>query len=81
MTNTTLLQSKINESGLKDLYLAKACDITERTFYNKKKGRTPFVQDEILVLRILLKLSDEEITAIFFADVGDKSSTKESSNG
>ena len=77
MTNTTLLQRKINESGFKDLFLAKACGITERTFYNKKKGRTPFVQDEILVLKKIFKLSDEEISVIFFAETVDDSSTKE----
>ena len=81
MTNTTLLQSKISESGFKDLFLAKACGITERTFYNKKKSRTPFVQDEILVLRNLLKLTDEEIAAIFFAEAGDNPSTEGESNG
>ena len=81
MTNTTLLQRKINESGLKDLFLAKACGITERTFYNKKKGKTHFVQDEILVLRNILRLTDEEITAIFFAEVGDKLSTEGEDNG
>ena len=77
MTNTTLLQRKINESGFKDMFLAKACGITERTFYNKKKGKTAFNQDEILILKRILNLSDSEITLVFFADEVDKSSTKE----
>lgn len=77
MTNTTLLQRKINESGFKDLFLAKACGITERTFYNKKKGKNSFNQYEILILKKYLRLTDEEISLIFFADEVDESSTEE----
>jgi hypothetical protein len=76
MTNTTLLQSKIKDSGFKDLFLAKACGITERTFYNKKRGKTSFVQEEILCLKKILNLSDEDIALIFFAEEGDESSTE-----
>ena len=81
MTNTTLLKKKINESGLKIKFLAASCNVTERTFNNKLKGRTPFVQDEILVLRNLLHLSDDELPAIFFAEEVENSSTKEVVNG
>lgn len=81
MTNTTLLKKKINESGLKIKFLAASCNVTERTFNNKLKGRTPFVQDEILVLRNLLHLSDDELTAIFFAEEVENSSTEEVVNG
>ena len=81
MTNTKLLKQKIMESGLKNKYLASACGITERTFTNKLYGKTPFVQDEILVLRNLLHLTDDELTAIFFAEMVEESSTEEVVNG
>lgn len=76
MTNTILLKKKINESGLKIKFLASSCNVTERTFNNKLKGRTSFVQDEILVLRNLLHLSDDNLASIFFADSVEDFSTK-----
>ena len=75
MTNTTLLKKKINESGLKIKFLASSCNVTERTFNNKLKARTPFVQDEILILKKILHLSDDELTLIFFVDKVEESST------
>jgi len=75
MTNTILLKQKINESGLKNKFLAASCNVTERTFNNKLKGRTPFVQDEILILKKILRLTDDELSLIFFAEEVEKSST------
>lgn len=75
MTNTILLKQKITESGLKIKYLAASCGVTERTFNNKLKGRTPFVQDEILILKKILCLTDDELALIFFAEGVEKSST------
>ena len=77
MTDTKKLKQKIKESGLKFGFLASSCGITQRTFYNKVNNKTPFVQNEILVLKVLLRLTDEDITAIFFADKVDDSSTGE----
>lgn len=77
MTNTALLESKIRESGLKDGFLARSCGISERTFYNKKKGKNAFNQYEILVLKTVLRLSETDIDMIFFAVSVDKPSTEE----
>lgn len=81
MTNTALLKSIINENGFKNKFLALACGVTERTFSNKLNGKTPFVQNEILILRNILHLSDDELSMIFFAETVENSSTKEASNG
>ena len=81
MTNTALLESKIKSSGFKDGFLARSCGITERTFYNKKKGKNVFNQDEILVLKTVLRLSETDIDVIFFDVPVDKTSTKEVANG
>ena len=75
MTNTEILKKRIDSSGYKLGHLASVCDVTQRTLYNKIQGRTPFVQGEILVLRNLLKLSDKDITDIFFAPDVESHST------
>lgn len=81
MTDTKKLKAKIAEKGLKKNFLAKACGVTPRTFSDKVNGKRPFVQNEILVLKSLLVLSDEEITAIFFAEEVDNSSPIGGENG
>lgn len=81
MTDTAKLKSKIVGKGLKKNFLAKACGVTPRTFSDKVNGKRPFVQDEILVLKGLLGLSDKEFTAIFFAEEVDNPSPVEGENG
>ena len=77
MTNTATLKQKIDMSGYKLGHIASVCDVTPRTLYNKIMGKTPFMQGEILVLRQMLRLSDSDITDIFFAPDVEANSTKE----
>lgn len=80
MTDTNLLNAKINERGFKKGFLAQSCGITERTFYNKFIGKTPFNQNEILILIKILNISNVEIPLIFFTDKVEHSSTEEVPN-
>lgn len=76
MTNTELLRKKIDESGYKLHYLAEQCDLTYQGFMNKVNDKSDFTAPEIKQLRVLLKLSPEEVENIFFIGSVDKTSTR-----
>ena len=68
MTNTTLLEEKINDSGLKKSYIAKTIGITAFSLAKKIRNENEFKASEINGLCILLKIdSAEEKERIFFA--------------
>ena len=75
MTNTDLLIQKMDASGYKRDYIAKQCGLTYQGLMNKVNNKSDFTAPEIKILRILLKLSPEEVEAIFFTDDVDKTST------
>lgn len=76
MTNTALLTKKIDESGLKLGYIAKCLNITYYGLRLKIQGINEFKQSEIEALSRLLKLTQREIRAIFFARNVDDSQTE-----
>lgn len=70
LTDTTLLNQKIAESGLKQVYIANHLGITTRTWQNKRKGRYPFKVEEIQALCELLNITSlREKERIFFANM------------
>ena len=75
MTNTELLRRKIDEAGYKLQYVAEQCGLTYQGFMNKVNNRSDFTAPEIGKLRILLKLSPEEVERIFFTSDVDNLST------
>ena len=76
MTNTEQLGRKIDEAGYKLSYVAEQCGLTYQGFMNKANNKSDFTAPEINKLRILLKLSPEDVERIFFTDDVDKSSTR-----
>lgn len=72
MTNTELLRRKIDEAGYKLQYVAEQCDLTYQGFMNKVNNRSNFTAPEINTLRLLLKLSPEDVERIFFTSDVDK---------
>ena len=69
MTNTTLLEQRIQQSGLKKSYIAKVLGIDGKTLKNKLKGATQFKESEMNAMWKLLGITDPaEKIAIFFAD-------------
>lgn len=71
MTNTALLDKKIEESGKKINYLAKKCGMSVQTFRRCRKNESEFRTKHINVLCAELgitKLTEKE--AIFYAKVG-----------
>lgn len=71
MTNTTLLEERIDRSGYKRKFIAEQCGLTYQGFLPKLKGEREFTQTEITALVYLLKLSDADRIAIFFPDEVD----------
>lgn len=68
MTNTEELEKRIEKSGLKKSYIAKALGLSRQGFKNKCINKSPFTSTEISILCELLsitKLADKEL--IFFA--------------
>lgn len=75
MTNTNLLRKKITSSGYRIQFVAQKCGLTYQGFMNKVNNLSAFTAPEIKALRELLKLSPEEVEAIFFADDVDEMPT------
>lgn len=67
MVNTQLLDKKIEESGLRIGYLVEKLGLSRAGFDKKRKGITPFRVAEMYVISDLLKLSDAEKDALFYA--------------
>ena len=76
MTNTRLLEQKIKDSGLKLTYIADRLGVVWITLRRKLDGESEFKQSEIVVLKDLLQLTDEDTKAIFLAPEVEKLSTK-----
>lgn len=68
MTNTELLEKKIQESGKKKGYLAKKVGLSLAGFYNCCNNKAEFKQSQIDILCEELGITDlYERHAIFFA--------------
>lgn len=67
--NIRLLKSKLIEQGLTQKDLAEIMKLSPSTLNRKiNDPRNIFVLRELLILKDILKLSDEEAIAIFFRD-------------
>ena len=71
-----MLKEKIHKSGYKLTFIAEQCGLTYQGLLPKLNGEREFSQSEISALRELLKLTLDEIMAIFFADEVDNTSTE-----
>ena len=81
MTNTKLLREKISASGYKISFIANQCGITYQGFLKKLNNQTEFKASEMMILRVILNLTDEEWEQIFFAKKEDLQSTKDKGEG
>lgn len=67
MTNTSMLEQYIEDSGYKRSFLAKQLGITSYTLSMKIQNESEFKASEIDILCSLLDIGTEERMAIFFA--------------
>lgn len=68
MTNTSLLERYIEESGYKKSFIAKQIGISAYTLAMKINNESEFKANEISILCDLLKISAWDKEAIFFAN-------------
>jgi DNA-binding phage protein len=66
MTNTTLLKKKIDTSGYKVIFLAEKVGLTPQGFYKKLKDGSEWTFSQVMILKDLLHLTNEEVDSIFF---------------
>lgn len=76
MTNTTLLEQYIDQSGYKKSYIAAQLGITSYAFALKINNKSEFKANEIDILCKLLNISVKDRMRIFFARKVDQKSTK-----
>ena len=67
MTDFDLLKEKIKDSGMTMVAIAKKTGILRETLYNRLNGIGDFTASEMLALSDVLRLSNKERNAIFFA--------------
>lgn len=68
MTDTTLLNQKIEESGLKHEFIRKELGLSRQGWWNKRKGHSALTVREIQILCRLLSITSlREKEKIFFA--------------
>ena len=70
MTDFELLKTKIKESGITMVAIAKKSGILRETLYNRLNGVGDFTASEMVAISQTLGLSDEERDAIFFCQTG-----------
>ncbi len=67
--DTELLNKRIDESGLKKVFLAEQLGITTQALNDKINGKTPFRKSEIFVLCYFTGITDnDEKAKIFFPE-------------
>ena len=71
MTNTTLLEKVIADSGYKKSYLAERIGINPYTLAKKIRNETQFKSDEIGDLCRILNIDVDSRMKIFFAETVD----------
>lgn len=66
MTKSNLLREKIDGCGFKLVFVAKQLDISYQAFLKKLNNETEFKTSEVMILKELLHLTDDEVMEIFF---------------
>ena len=78
VTDTALLQKYVDDSGLKQRYIAEKIGLTSYGYARKRDNLSSFRASEIDALCELLKINSlEERFAVFFAKEGDLKTTSE----
>lgn len=69
MTDSALLNDRINSSGLRMAYIAEKMSISRQSLSNKINGKTQFKTEEIKMLSKLLNIDNpDDLYEIFFKE-------------
>ena len=66
MTKGNLLREKIDACGFKLVFVAKQLGISYQAFLKKLNNETEFKASEVMILKEILHLTDDEVMEIFF---------------
>lgn len=66
MIKGNLLREKIDTRGFKLVYVAKQVGVSYQAFLKKLNNETEFKTSEVMILKELLHLTDDEVMEIFF---------------
>ena len=66
MIKGNLLREKIDTCGFKLGYVAKQVGVSYQAFLKKLNNETEFKTSEVMILKELLHLTDDEVMEIFF---------------
>lgn len=66
MIKGNLLREKIDVCGFKLVYVAKQVGVSYQAFLKKLNNETEFKTSEVMILKELLHLTDDEVMEIFF---------------
>lgn len=68
MVNVDLLKNTIKEQGIRNLFIADKMGLSPEGFYKKLRGESEFKVSEVSCLTEVLRLTEEQRNAIFFAE-------------
>ncbi len=74
MVNTNLFNEALKNHGDRKDGLAAKLGISRQTLSNKINNKTEFKNQEAIMIKDLLRLTDAEFVSIFFAHEGDSQS-------
>lgn len=77
MTDSTLLNEEIVNSGITITAIARKLGITREGLYKKINNETEFKASEILSMQKILNLTNKKRDSIFFANKVEQNSTKQ----
>lgn len=77
MTDSTLLNEEIVDSGITITAIARKLGITREGLYKKINNETEFKASEILSMQKILNLTNKKRDSIFFANKVEQNSTKQ----
>lgn len=77
MTDSTLLNEEIVDSGITITAIARKLGITREGLYKKINNETEFKESEILSMQKILNLTNKKRDSIFFANKVEQNSTKQ----
>ena len=66
MIKSNLLIEKIDACGFKLVFVAKQLGISYQAFLKKLNNETEFKTSEVMILKEILHLTDDEVMEIFF---------------
>lgn len=66
--NIKELSAELGRQGITIPKLAKLVGIGKKAMYERFKGESQFKQNEILIIKKVLKLSDDRLMEIFFSE-------------